>query len=157
MRGIIYAVSADGVIGKAGTIPWHYPGDLKRFKRITTGCAVVMGRRTFESIGKALPGRRNIVVTSRPIDAPGIECVGSVDEALAVAGDADLWFIGGARVYAEAMKYADRIDVVYVPDRVGRGEVVLAPTIDDRIFEAGPLVVHEDDSRLKRRVYTRKR
>ena len=156
MRGIIYAVSADGVIGKAGTIPWHYPGDMRRFKRITTGSTVVMGRRTFESIGKALAGRRNIVVTSRPIDASGVECVGSVDAALALAGDADLWFIGGARVYAEAMKYIDCIDVVYVPDRVGPGDVVAAPTIDDRIFEAGPLLVHEDDPRLRRRVYTRK-
>lgn len=157
MRGIIYAVSADGVIGKAGTIPWHYPGDMKRFKRITMGSTVVMGRRTFESIGKALPGRRNIVVTSRPIQAPAIECVGSVSEALSLAGDADLWFIGGARLYAEALRYADCIDVVYVPDRVGPGDVVRAPTIDEQIFEAGPLLAHEDEPNLKRRLYTRKR
>lgn len=156
MRGIIYAVSADGVIGVGGTIPWHYAGDLKRFRRITMGSTVVMGRTTFESIGKALPGRRNIVVTSRPIDAPGIECVRTLDEALARAGGGDLWFIGGARLYAEAMKFADRIDVVYVPDRIDTAEAVRAPTIDDRVFEAGPLLPHEDEPLLTRRIYTRK-
>jgi len=159
MRGIIYAVSSDGIIGAAGTIPWHYAGDMKRFRRLTTGSTVVMGRKTFESIGKALPGRRNIVVTSRSIEAPGVECVRSVDDALARADAADVWFIGGADLYAEAMKYADFIDVVYVPDRVGSSgasELVRAPAIDERLFEAGPLLQHEDEPLLKRRVYTRR-
>lgn len=64
MRGMIYAVSPEGVIGVGGAIPWHHAGDLKRFKRTTMGSTVVMGRTTFESIGKALPGRQNIVVTT---------------------------------------------------------------------------------------------
>lgn len=156
MRGIIYAESANGVIGKGGSIPWHYSGDLKRFKRLTMGSTVVMGRRTFESIGHALGGRRNVVVTSRQIDAPGIECVQSVDDAVARSGGGDLWFIGGARLYEEAMRHADRIDVVYVPDLVEGADVVRAPTIDDRVFEAGPLLAHEDDPRLRRRVYVRR-
>jgi dihydrofolate reductase len=153
---MIYAVSPDGVIGAAGTIPWHYPGDMKRFKRLTTGTTVIMGRTTFESIGKALPRRQNIVVTGRAIDAANIECVASLDDALARATDADVWFIGGARIYAGAMAHADVIDVVYVPDRVRATDEVYAPTIDLRLFEAGPVVVHEDDARLTRRVYKRK-
>lgn len=156
MRGIIYAVSPEGVIGLNGAIPWHYPGDLKRFKRITLGAAVVMGRATFESMGKALPGRRNLVVTSRPLVAPGVECVHCVDAALALTGQGDLWFIGGARIFEEAMKHADRIDVTYVPDHVLAAEAVRAPPIDNRAFEAGPLVPHEDDPRLTRRMYARR-
>lgn len=157
MLGIIFAVSADGVIGMAGSIPWHYAGDMRRFKRITMGSTVVMGRTTFESIGRALPGRRNVVVTSRPMDVPGVECVRTVDEAITLAGAGDVWFIGGARIYAEAMKHADVIDVVYVPDRVDAAGGVPAPRIDDRLFEAGPLLAHEDEPLLTRRVYTRKR
>src|ERR1700679_2773947 len=112
MRGMIYAVSPEGVIGVDNRIPWRYPGDFRRFKRVTMGKTIVMGRRTFESIGHALPGRRNIVVTSRPLAVPGVECVKSVDEALERAGsEIDVWFIGGARIYAEAMQHVDLIDV----------------------------------------------
>src|SRR5262249_28689213 len=99
MRGMIYAVSPDGVIGLGGTIPWRYPGDFRRFRRMTMGAVVVMGRATFESIGKPLAGRRNLVVTSRPLDVAGVEAVRSIDEALARAGEADVWFLGGARIF----------------------------------------------------------
>ncbi len=158
MRGLIYAVSPEGVIGLGGTIPWRHPGDLKRFKRVTMGSTVVMGRTTFESIGKPLPGRRNLVVTSRPLDVPGIEPVRCVAEALERAGDAaDVWFIGGAQIYAEAMKYADVIDVTYVPDHVAAPEALYAPPIDETLFEPGPLLAHEDEAQLTRRVYVRRR
>jgi dihydrofolate reductase len=156
MRGIIYAVSPEGVIGKGGTIPWHHRGDWRRFKRVTLNATLIMGRRTFESIGKALPERRNIVVTSRTIAAPGIECVPSIEEALARAAGGDVWFIGGSSIYAAAMKYADRIDVTYVPDQVDPNGAVLAPTIDATVFEPGPLIAHEDEPTLTRRVYTRR-
>src|SRR5579883_2104221 len=116
MRGMILAVSPEGVIGLGGKIPWRHPGDMRRFKRVTMGATVIMGRATFEETGKPLPGRRNIVVTSRRLDVPGVEQVASVEEALARAGDADVWFIGGARIYEEAMRYVDVIDVTYVPD-----------------------------------------
>jgi dihydrofolate reductase len=156
MRGMIYAVSPEGIIGAHGRIPWHYPGDWKRFRRVTMGAAVVMGRATFESIGKALPGRRNFVVTGRPLDVPGVEVVANLEEALARAGAADVWLIGGARIYAEGMRYADVIDVTYVPDRVAAEGAVYAPPIDPEAFEAGPLVAHEDEPGLSRRVYTRR-
>jgi dihydrofolate reductase len=156
MRGAIYAVSPEGVIGLAGTIPWCHPGDLRRFRRLTMGCAVIMGRTTFESLGKALPGRRNLVVTSRELDAVGVEAVPLVREALARVGDGDVWFVGGARIYEEAMAWVDVIDVTYVPDHVPTAGAVFAPPIDPRVFEAGPLVVHEDEPSLSRRTYTRR-
>ncbi len=156
MRGMILAVSPEGVIGAGGTIPWRYPGDLKRFKRLTVGSTIVMGRVTFESIGKALPGRRNVVVTRRPIEAPGVESVGTLDEALALAGDGDVWFIGGARIYEGAMAHVDVIDVTYVPDRVDAPDAVLAPPIDEHIFEPSPIVVHEDEPALTRRTFRRR-
>jgi dihydrofolate reductase len=158
MRGMIYAVSPEGIIGANGKIPWHYSGDFKRFRRVTMGSVVVMGRATFESIGKPLAGRRNLVVTSRPLDVPGVETVRSVEEALAKAGDADVWLIGGARIYEEGMRSVDVIAVTYVPDRVASGAgAVYAPPIDPSVFEAGPLVTHEDEPTLTRRVYQRRR
>ena len=138
MRGMILAVSPEGVIGLQGKIPWRHPGDMRRFKRVTMGSTVVMGRATFDETGKPLPGRRNIVVTRRPLDVAGVERVASVDEALARAGDADVWFIGGARIYEEAMRHVDVIDVTYVPDHVEAPEAVRAPPIDERVFEPGP-------------------
>ena len=155
---MIYAVSPEGVIGKDGTIPWRHPGDLRRFKRVTLGTTVVMGRTTFESIGKALPGRRNVVVTSRALDAPGVERASSVAEAVGLARShgGDAWFIGGARIYEDGMAHADRIDVTYVPDTVSTDGAVFAPAIDEAVFTAGPLVPHEDEPALTRRVYERK-
>lgn len=157
MRGMILAVSPEGVIGLHGKIPWRHPGDMRRFKRVTMGATVVMGRATFEETGKPLPGRRNVVVTSRPLDVAGVERVGSVDEALALAGGADVWFIGGARIYEEAMGHVDVIDVTYVPDHVDAPDAVRAPPIDEHVFEAGPLLPHEDEPALTRRVYRRRR
>jgi dihydrofolate reductase len=157
MRGMIYAVSPDGVIGRDNKIPWNHPGDLKRFKRVTMGAVVVMGRKSYDSVGKPLPGRRNIVVTSRPLDAPGVETARSLGEALDLAGDRDVWILGGARIFEEGMRYADLIDVTYVPDRVPVEGAVLVPPVDERLFEAGPLLPHEDEAGLTRRVYTRRR
>src|SRR6202021_1153647 len=98
MRGMIYAVSPEGVIGAGGKIPWRYAGDWRRFKRVTLGSTVIMGRRTFESIGKPLAGRRNVVVSRGRIDVPGVETVPGIEEGLARAVDTDVWFIGGARI-----------------------------------------------------------
>ncbi len=156
MRGMILAVSPEGVIGLAGKIPWRHPGDMRRFKRVTMGSTVIMGRATFDETGKPLPGRRNIVVTGRPLDVPGVERVSTVDEALALAGDADVWFIGGARIYEEAMRHVDVIDVTYVPDHVDAPEAVRAPPIDERVFEPGPMLPHEDEPGLTRRVFRRR-
>jgi dihydrofolate reductase len=156
MIGMIYAVSPEGVIGLSGGIPWHHPGDLRRFMRVTVGSTVISGRATYESVGKPLPRRRNIVVTTRSLSAEGIETARNLAEAIALAGQGDVWLIGGARIYEEGMKYADVIDVTYVPDHVDAPNAVRVPAVDESVFEPGPLLPHEDEPGLTRRVYTRR-
>jgi dihydrofolate reductase len=154
-RGIMVAMSPEGVIGVGGKIPWHYRGDLKRVKRLTLGTTLIMGRVTWESLGgRPLPGRRNLVVTSRAIS--GAECFPDLSSALA-ASEGPVWFFGGARIYEEAMPLADFIDVVYVPDQILDPLAVHFPHIDPTMWDAGPLLEHEDESALKRRVYARRR
>jgi dihydrofolate reductase len=109
---LIWAEAADRVIGSDGTLPWHLPEDMKRFRELTMGATVVMGRRTWESLPerfRPLPGRRNIVVTrQQDYDAPGAETVSSLEEAL-TAVDEDVWVIGGGAVYEQALPYAERV------------------------------------------------
>jgi dihydrofolate reductase len=108
---IVAAVARNRVIGAGGRLPWRLPEDLKRFKQLTTGAPVIMGRKTHESIGRPLPGRRNIVVTRRRAASwEGCAVAHSLDEALALAGDApQVFVIGGAELYAEALPRADRL------------------------------------------------
>ena len=153
-RSIMVAVSPEGVIGVGASIPWHYPGDLRRLKRLTMGSTVIMGRITWESMGgKPLPGRRNVVITSRKL--AGVECFANIASALA-AIEGPVWFLGGARIYAEAMEHCDVIDVTYVPDHVDGPGVVRFPPIDPDQWQAGPLLEHEHEPALRRRIYTRK-
>ncbi|MHC4948753.1 MAG: dihydrofolate reductase [Planctomycetota bacterium] len=113
---IIAAVSENGVIGRGGGLPWHLPEDLRRFKRRTLGHTLVMGRRTFESLGGCLPGRRCIVVSRTPSFAPeGVTVAASLADALAAAGDDDEVFIaGGSAVYREGLAVADRLELTIV-------------------------------------------
>jgi dihydrofolate reductase len=106
---LVAAVAANGVIGAGGKIPWHLPEDLRHFKALTLGHAVVMGRRTWESLGKALPGRENIVVTRTPAyQAPGAAVAASLEAALALcAGEKLVFVIGGAELYRAALALAD--------------------------------------------------
>ncbi|MEO6420674.1 MAG: dihydrofolate reductase [Polyangiaceae bacterium] len=109
---LIVAVSRNGVIGKSGALPWHIPEDLKHFRRVTTGHAIIMGRATHASIGKALPNRRNIVVSRSPsFVAEGCEVAHGIDEAIALARqtDPEPVIIGGAAVYEEALPLATRM------------------------------------------------
>ncbi len=108
---LIAARARNGVIGRNNRMPWKIPGEQAYFKKMTMGHPIVMGRKTWESIGCALPGRRNIVVTrNRCYVAPGAEVAGSLADALALAGHTDQVFvIGGAQLYAEAMPHASRI------------------------------------------------
>jgi dihydrofolate reductase len=152
-RAIMVAVSPEGVIGLHGKVPWHYRGDLRRVRRLTMGSTLIMGRITWESLGgKPLPGRRNVVVASRPL--AGVECFASVEAALEMARG-PVWFFGGARIYQEAMAYADLIDVVYVPDHIDDPDAVRFPAIDPAVWSAGPLLQHEDEPALTRREYHR--
>jgi dihydrofolate reductase len=108
---LIVARARNGVIGRAGTLPWRLPEDLAHFKRTTMGHPIVMGRRTWTSIGRALPGRRSIVVSRNPaFSAAGAEIVPSLDAALALAGDVpEIFVIGGAELFKEAAPRAQRM------------------------------------------------
>ncbi len=119
---LVAAVAANGVIGRDGGIPWHLPEDLPRVKRLTLGHVLVMGRRTYESIGRPLPGRTTVVVTGQAgWAAAGVLSATSVEEALAIAGalDDEVYVMGGTEVYRAALPVADRLlitEVVGEPD-----------------------------------------
>jgi dihydrofolate reductase len=134
---LVVAVAANGVIGHDNRMPWHIPADLRHFRRLTMGRPVVMGRRTFEAIGKPLDGRHNIVLTRNPgWQAAGVTVVPGLGEALAAAGpDAEaVMVIGGANVYAQAMGLATRIELT---------EVALSPEGDARFPPIDPAVWQE--------------
>jgi dihydrofolate reductase len=112
---LVVARAQNGVIGRGGKLPWHLPADLKRFKALTMGSAMAMGRKTFESLPGLLPGRRHIVVTrDRRWRADGAEVAHSIDEALQLAGDERLSVIGGAEIFALFLPLADRIELTEV-------------------------------------------
>ena len=115
---MIWAEARDGVIGFDGDMPWQLPEDLAHFKALTVGHPVIMGRRTWESIPerfRPLVGRRNIVVTRQAgFAAEGAEVAGSVEEAIALAGEGTAWIIGGASVYSAALGLADRLEVTEI-------------------------------------------
>ena len=126
---VFYVARADnGIIGRDGGLPWRLPEDLKRFKAMTMGKPMVMGRRTFESFPKPLPGRRHIVLTRDPAwSAEGAEVVHSVDDAIALAGDVpELAVIGGAEVFALFMPLVDRIELTEVHRSV-EGDTKMPP------------------------------
>ena len=108
---LIVAMDENRLIGRGNRLPWHLPADLAYFKRTTMGKPVVMGRKTYESIGRPLPGRRNIVVSRDPeFAAQGTEVVGGIDQALARCPDAEeIMLIGGASLYAQTLPRADRL------------------------------------------------
>jgi len=122
---LIVAVGSGGVIGKEGGLPWRLPSDLRRFKRLTMGHHLIVGRRTWESIGRALPGRRMVVVSRQPerLELPdGVTAAASLEAALhvaAAAGEDEAFVAGGAGLYAEALPRADRI---YLTEVAGTSE-----------------------------------
>jgi dihydrofolate reductase len=115
---ILVAVAENGVIGRGGKLPWHLGDDLKRFKQLTLGHTIVMGRKTWESIGRPLPGRRSIVISRQPdYSAEGATVVAGLDDALKVAeavGDDEVFVIGGAEIYRLAIPRMDRFCVTLV-------------------------------------------
>ncbi len=122
---IIAALSRNRVIARDGKLPWRIPEDLRRFKRLTLNHTLLMGRTTYESLGKPLPQRRNVVLTSRPIE--GIETYPSVEAALEALHDQDeLFIIGGGKVYAEFIDRADAMHLTHV-DREVEGDTFFPP------------------------------
>lgn len=133
---VIVAAAENGTIGRNNALPWHLPEDLRYFKRVTMGKPIVMGRKTYESIGRPLPGRTNIVITRSPDwNAEGVKVVHSLDAALSLAEDialidgaSELMVIGGAEIYATALPAADRLYLTQVEAEVP-GDAFL-PAVD---------------------------
>ena len=156
-RASMAAVSPEGVIGVDGTIPWDYPADRRRLWRLTRGATIILGRLTWESLPRRpMRGRRNLVVSRRPVE--GAASFRSLEAALA-ASEGDVWFLGGARIYEEAMDHADFLDLTFIPDRIvlrpGQAAVRFPP-IDEARFAAGPLLPDADEPGVTRRRYLRR-
>lgn len=128
---LVAAVGANRAIGVEGGMPWHLPEDLRHFKEVTTGGVMVMGRRTWDSIGRALPGRRTVVVTSDLTwSAPGAEVAHSLPEALLVAGDREVFVVGGGEIYAQTIEVASALEITHV-DASPQAEVFFPPIDPD--------------------------
>lgn len=112
---LIAAMSRNKVIGKDNKLPWKLPADMKRFRELTSGKPVIMGRKTFESIGKPLPNRKNIIITrDRNYKRDGCIIVHSAKDALKAAGDGDVMIIGGAQIYAEFLPKANKMYLTFI-------------------------------------------
>lgn len=174
MIRMIAAVSKNGVIGQDNKLPFDYPEDLKFFRKMTAGATVIMGRRTYDSIGRPLPKRRNIVVTTSGKAMEGLEVARSLGEALDMSStpipavgvvdkdgnqvspeDKDnIWLIGGASIYTEGMNYADEIYLTLIPDTVQGDNVVRFPWINPLSFKIADFISLEN-STLKAAKYVR--
>jgi dihydrofolate reductase len=129
---IIVAMTKNNIIGVNGKLPWHYPEDLKQFKNKTLNSTIIMGRFTWESLPqKPLPHRRNIVITRHNIQ--GVECFPNIKLALASINTIT-WFIGGKKIFEEAIEFCNIIDVTYVPDIISEG--ILFPEINPSVWGA---------------------
>ncbi len=125
---LVAAVAANGVIGRDGGLPWHLPDDLRHFKRLTMGHVLVMGRRTYESMG-ALPGRTTVVVSRQPdLHAEGVEVAAGFDQAMRVAEayDDDVYVVGGREIFRLALPIADRLVMTLVDDEP-KGDTYFPP------------------------------
>ena len=143
---LVVARSLNGVIGRGGSLPWHIPADLKRFKAITMGTAMIMGRRTFESLPGILPGRRHIVLTRDPAwSADGVEVARDADEALAMAGNEPVSVIGGADVFALFLPRADRVELTEVLDDI-EGDTVMPDPRDSADWRETLVEVHAPEA-----------
>lgn len=146
---IIAAVSKNGVIGKTNALPWHLPADLRRFKELTAGRPIIMGRKTYESIGRPLPNRTNIVITSdKNFKAEGCVVVGSPDEALRAAeGAEEIMIIGGGEIYRQFLPKSSRMYLTEVDAEI-EGDVFF-PEFDRSEWREVFREAHKPDEKNK--------
>jgi dihydrofolate reductase len=146
---IIAAVAENGVIGRGGDLPWRLSNDLRRFKQLTMGHTVIMGRRTWESVGRALPGRRMCVVSRQPtyrVDCPEVEVAASLEDALqrtATRGEVEAFIIGGAELYKSALPLADRLYLTIVKANVEGDTFFPVQSFDDFDWNAWVILENE--------------
>lgn len=156
MVGLIVARSKNNVIGKNGQIPWRIKGEQKQFKELTTGNVVVMGRRSYEEIGHPLPNRLNIIVSkTKKFEGEDLLTASSVQEAIALAGDKDVYISGGYGLYKEAIPFVDKMYITEVDTVVEDGDVFF-PEFDINDFDKEVGETGGDEIRFTRTVYTRK-
>lgn len=131
---VIVAVDEEGGMGFNNTLPWHLPADLAHFKKVTLGKPIIMGRKTYESIGRPLPGRLNVVLSRKGFDMPGVTVVASLDEALLLTQDApEVMVIGGAELFQEALVIADTLYLTQIY-HVFKADVFF-PELDEAVWE----------------------
>ncbi len=156
MIGLIVARSKNNVIGKNGEIPWKIKGEQKQFRELTTGNVVIMGRKSYEEIGHPLPNRRNIIVSgTKKFAGDNLETVSSLQEAIAVAGDAAIYVAGGYGLFKEALPLADKMYITEVDMIVEDGDVFF-PEFDADEFDVSIGEVGGEDIKFTRVVYTRR-
>lgn len=167
MIGMIAAVSVNGVIGLDNKLPFDYPQDMKHFRTTTAGSTVIMGRKTWEGIGRLLPKRRNIVISRNKVDFEGIETFNDLGVAIQASKDyftsgeviPTIWLIGGASIYEEGMKYADKILLTLTPDIITADNVSVAikfPWINPtkfKLLSINPLLEDDPTCQLKLATY----
>jgi dihydrofolate reductase len=142
---IIVAIDRQRGIGLRNQLPWHLPEDLAHFKRLTTGHPIIMGRKTFDSIGRPLPNRRSIVITRDGAwQREGVDVVHSLDEAVALVGDAPAFIIGGAQVFDAALAVADRLIVTEIDGQFACD--TFFPAIDPATWHAAERTRHQSAS-----------
>jgi dihydrofolate reductase len=156
MVGLIVARSKNNVIGKNGQIPWRIKGEQKQFKELTTGNVVVMGRKSYEEIGHPLPNRKNIIVSrTKVFEGENLVTASSVEEAIAIAGDADIYIAGGYGLYKEAIPFVDKMYITEVDIVVEDGDVFFPEfSVDDFDIEIGE--TGGEEIHFTRTIYTRK-
>lgn len=147
LLSLIVAASENNVIGKDNAIPWHLPDDLKFFRKKTEGHPIIMGRKCYESIGRPLPNRRNIIVTrDQTYEAPGCEISSSLDEAIMFAGkdhSDEIFVIGGGEIYTQALPFANRIYMTRVHAET-EGDIFF-PKIDSNLWRETERTEHPAD------------
>lgn len=154
---IIAAVSLNGAIGRDNALLWHLSGDMKFFRQTTTGHCVIMGRKTFESIGRPLPRRTNIVISRGEPELPeGVLLAHSLEEALEMA-DSDCFIIGGGQIYAEAMRVADRLYITEVLTTIDDADTFF-PDIDLEVWaiESQSEILTEEATQYRFCTYVRR-
>ena len=161
MIGMIAAVTSNGVIGLNNRLPFSYKEDLANFKKVTSNTTVIMGRNTFESIGKPLPNRNNIVVSKSiefRLNNPNLIIENSLEDAIKIAKDYNkqIWLIGGASIYEKGMEIVDKILLTITPDYIYNSNSVKFPWVNPILFIQNGIETISEEKKLYIVTYTRK-
>ena len=156
MIGLIVARSKNNVIGKNGEIPWKIKGEQKQFKELTTGNAVIMGRKSYEEIGRPLPNRKNIIVSrTKKFEGENLVTVESLQEAIAISDNESVFIAGGYRLFEEVIPFVDKMYITEVDIVVEEGDVFF-PEFDKNEFDISVCETGGEEIKYTRTIYTRK-